>query len=72
MSLHAISFFDKVYKLNPEKIVPHKHHEVLQKSENRQVTRFTILISLIDCCVRIKGKPDCLLDDDIQSYILFL
>ena len=31
---------------------------VLQKSENRQVTRFTILIfPHIHCCVRIKVNP---------------
>ena len=39
--------------------------KVLQKSENRQVTRFTILI--ISCCVRIKDMPDCGLNGDIQS-----
>ena len=46
MVLNAISVFGKVfgkvYKWSPEKIVLQKHHSVLQKSENRQVTRFTM------------------------------
>ena len=38
------------------------------KSENRQVTGFTIhSIPPIDCCVRINHKPDILLNCDIQS-----
>ena len=42
---------------------------MLQKSENRQVTRITILISPIDYCVRINGEPDHLFIGDIQSQI---
>ena len=45
MSLHAISVFDNVLKWSPEKIAPQKHRYVLQKSDNMQVTRNTILIS---------------------------
>ena len=46
MALHAISFLDKVYKWSPEKIAPRKHHQVLlQRSQNRQVTGFILLIS---------------------------
>ena len=44
MSLHVIRVFDKVYKWSPEKTAPQKHHEVLQKSKNMQVTRNTVLI----------------------------
>ena len=46
MALHAISVYDKVEKWSPEeeKIAPQKHHEVLQRSENRQVTGFILLI----------------------------
>ena len=42
---------------------------MLQRSENREVTGFILLISplFIDCCVRIKDKPDRLLSGDIQS-----
>ena len=47
MSLHAISVFDKVYKINEalRKIASQKHHQVLQRSENRQITGFILLIS---------------------------
>ena len=45
MALHAISVFEKASKLSPEKFVLQKHHKVLQKGEDRQVTRFTILTS---------------------------
>ena len=37
------------------------------KSENMQVTWNTILISPIDCSVRINHAPDGLLNGDIQS-----
>ena len=71
MALHAIRVFDKDVKMKPwKKIVLQKHHLVLQKSENRQVTRFTILIPPpppIDYCVRINGELDCLFSGDIQS-----
>ena len=48
MSLHAISVFDKVYNCANEalkNIAPQKHHQVLQRKENRQVTGFILLIS---------------------------
>ena len=45
MFLHAISVFDKVYKWSPEKMALQKHHQVLQRSENMQVTGFILLIS---------------------------
>ena len=43
------------------------------KEWNKQVTRFFILIFPVDCCVRIKGKPDCLfshifLDSDSNCF----
>ena len=50
-----------------KKIVLQKHHYVLQKSENRQVTRFTMLIFPIDYCVRINTLPAHLFSGDIQS-----
>ena len=50
-----------------KKIAPQEHHLVLKKSENMQVTRNTILIFPIDCCVRINGLPDRLFSGDIQS-----
>ena len=40
---------------------------VLQRSENRQVTGFILLIFPIDCCVRINTKPDCLFSGYSQS-----
>ena len=45
MSLHAISVFDEVYKWSPEKVAPQKHHYGLQRSENKQVTGFILIIS---------------------------
>ena len=42
---------------------------MLQRSENIQVTRFTILISPIYCNVRINRKNYSLLNGDIQSYL---
>ena len=61
MALHAMSFYNKVYKYEALK----NCKCFTEKSENRQVTKFTILIiPHIDCCVRTKGKPDGLLIDD--------
>ena len=55
MAIHVISVFDKVYKWSLDKLYFTKSIIiVLQKSENRHVSRFAILISPIDCCVRIK------------------
>ena len=66
MALHAFSVFDKVYKWSPEKIALEKH-QVLQRSENRQVTGFIILMSPMDCCVRINHKSDGSFNGDLQS-----
>ena len=47
-----------------------KHHEVSQRSENIQVTRFTILTHFpIDCTVRINHEKCSILNGDIQLQI---
>ena len=49
-------------------IAPQKHHYLLQRSENRQLTRFTIIFIFphrLPC--RINHKSDGLLNGDIQS-----
>ena len=43
---------------------------MLQKSESRQVIRFAMLISPIECGVTINHKPDGLFNGNIQSYFL--
>ena len=48
-SVNSSKVFDKVEKWSPDKIALEKHHLVLQRCENRQVTRFPVLISPIDC-----------------------
>ena len=49
------------------KSIPIHQNYTFKKSENRQVTRFTILTFPIDYCVRINGQPERLFSGDIQS-----
>ena len=74
MALHAISVFDKVWKWSPETFVllnASLHVSVSQEWKIHKWPDLSYSFSPIDCCVRIKGKPDPLLNDDIQSWIDF-
>ena len=54
LHVHAISVFDRCKKKN----CTSKASLSASKSDSRQVTGLTILISPIDCCVRINDEPD--------------
>ena len=67
MSLHASSLSE--CENEPLKNCSLKASSSASKSENRQVTRFTILIPHPDCCVRINHRSDGLFNGDIHAVI---
>ena len=71
MSLHAISVFQvhKVYKWNPEKLAPQKHHciKCFKKWDKKKWPDLSYSFLPIEYCVRINSKPDYLFSGDIQS-----